>query len=467
MAAATQTEEEDYVPLKLVLNEERSKVLFAEAGKDFVDVLCSFLTFPLGTIARLVQKESNLEPVTVGCLNKLYQSVADLDKECLTKEIIKEMLLNPNYSLEDYCSTLKLNIDDTEPLKYYMCTSESFASPCDCKEMLTTSTACLDCKFRTTPVVILNKECNNGFVNDGATFIITDDLRVIPNSMDITTFVMLQNLGLKNTSSLKEMTVNVTKEKVLDLLKCSLVSKSTLTYLFLGIKPTLGRVSNNFSCGVEINDDIQITVKLVIRKTDGKILYAQGGHDFADFLISFLTFPLGGVARMFGGNFALGCIDVLYNSITTLDENMYFLTQEAKNRIVDPHLAPHFGLSKQILPICQARSWFYCHDDYYITCKSTYVSNFFGESMDRKTVWVESIVNNYVKGPRTYIVTDDLVVTECSPTSVLRLINHFETPLKDLKEKVINIGANECLSILKASLTSTSALTNGLGHLVV
>lgn len=280
--------------------------------------------------------------------------------------------------------------------------------------------------------------------------------------------------------------------QVLDLLKCSLVSKSSLTYLFLGIKPTLGWLLNNFSCGVEITNDIQIKVKLVIRKTDGKILYAQGGHDFADFLISFLTFPLGGVARMFGGNFALGCIDDLYDSITTLDEDMYFLTKEAKNRIVDPHLAPHFRLRRHILPILQARSIFYCYDDYYISCKDTDVSDSFGESMDKKCVWVESIVENYVKGPRSYIVTDDLVVTEYSPTSVLRLINHFQTPINNLKEKVINIGANEvvsniyayflyfflvlsnanvnlflqCLSILKASLSSTSALTNGLGHLV-
>jgi len=48
-----------------------------------------------------------------------------------------------------------------------------------------------------------------------------------------------------------------------------------------------------------------------------------------------------------------------------------------------------------------------------------------------------------VKGPKTYLATDDLVVTESSPTSVLHLINHFQTPLNDLKDKVINIGLNE------------------------
>jgi hypothetical protein len=42
----------------------KNKVVYAEAGKDFVDALFSFLTFPLGTIARLVAKEdSNMEAV--------------------------------------------------------------------------------------------------------------------------------------------------------------------------------------------------------------------------------------------------------------------------------------------------------------------------------------------------------------------------------------------------------------------
>ncbi|PNX80980.1 hypothetical protein L195_g036994 [Trifolium pratense] len=40
----------------------------------------------------------------------------------------------------------------------------------------------------------------------------------------------------------------------------------------------------------------------------------------------------------------------------------------------------------------------------------------------------------------------------------------MKVPLNDVEEMVINIGLKEGLSILKASLTSTSALTNGLKH---
>ncbi|WJX82877.1 hypothetical protein P8452_65586 [Trifolium repens] len=39
-------------------------------------------------------------------------------------------------------------------------------------------------------------------------------------------------------------------------------------------------------------------------------------------------------------------------------------------------------------------------------------------------------------------------------------------PLSDLEEMVIRIGVKEGLSILKASLTSSSALTNGLSQFI-
>jgi hypothetical protein len=223
---SSSTQSEVYVPLKLVVNQESNNVLFAEAGKDFVDVLFSFLTLPFGTITRLLQKESTMGSVTIGCINNLYQSVADLDKDCMKEEKGKEMLLQPHNSFEDYCSSLKLNIDDTEPTKYYKCIEGILQ--CDFVDVLSTSTKCPDddCWFGKTNVVGLETQFCNGFVKDGASFVITDDLRVMPNSMDITSFGMLQSFGIKHTSLVKEMIVNVTKEKVFYLLFRAL-------YLFL------------------------------------------------------------------------------------------------------------------------------------------------------------------------------------------------------------------------------------------
>jgi len=208
------TQAEEHVSLKLLLNEKGNKALFAEAGKDFVDILCSFLTFPLGTIARLVEKESGIGPVTVGCLNSLYHSVSDLGEEYMWSETTKQILLQPSNFAEDYCNTLKLNIDDTQPTKYFACTNSNV---CYYRDM-TSSTYKDKYKCRcghsfTLPVFL--KHFRQGFVNGVTTFVITDDLTIKPNCIDYTSFSLFQEFGIKNPSSVKEVVLNVTKEKVL------------------------------------------------------------------------------------------------------------------------------------------------------------------------------------------------------------------------------------------------------------
>jgi len=216
MAATATTQAEERVSLKLLLNENGNKVLFAEAGKDFVDILCSFLTMPLGTIARLVEKESSIRQVTVGCLNSLYQSVADLDEGCFSTETIKQMLLQPINSAEDYCNALKINIDDNQPTKYFTCWNFGGGSYHD---MITSTDKDKDkhkCQCgRSFILPVFLKPLPQGFVNGVATYVITDDLIVMPNCIDYTSFGLFKEFGIKNPSSVKEVVLNVTKEKVL------------------------------------------------------------------------------------------------------------------------------------------------------------------------------------------------------------------------------------------------------------
>ncbi|KAG5009857.1 hypothetical protein JHK87_018372 [Glycine soja] len=470
-----------HVSLKLVVNKETNKVVFAEAGKDFVDVLLSFLTFPLGTIARLVQKDSDVGPVQVGCLSSLYESVANLEKECLWTEACKEMLLQPRNSSEDYCRSLKLNIDDTEPTKHFMCTSNL---DCAYSQLSTYPNGRCACGFAMTTLVLVDDKVYKGFVNGGATFIVTDDLVVLPNTMD-TGLSFFQSCGVKCLSSVQTITLTVTKKKVLDLLKCSLLSKSTLTDLFLVKKPLLE--NSSFSPAVvENSSTIQIKIKLVMRKSDGKILFAEGEEDFADFLLSFLTLPLGGVVRMLGGYSSMGSVDGLYKSIADLNENKYLISEKVKNRLVDPGLAPQFQtkIANQMLPICeQISEYYYCYpfDHYteFIFRNQFYKTDYYEyenyEKFERYTRLVlvdpkssEGSIegNGYAKGPAMFMATDDLVVAPMSPISGLSLLSRLNIPLSDLKEKVVVIGIKEGFNILKASLISRSALTNGLSHLL-
>jgi len=241
--------------------------------------------------------------------------------------------------------------------------------------------------------------------------------------------------------------------QVLDLLKCSLLSKSCLTDLLLERKPTIHK-STFFSHSVENNSSIKLTLKLVIRKSDGKILFAQGDKDFADMVLSFLSFPLGGVVRKLGGNSCVGRIDGLYKSIADIKENVYFMSKAANNRVVDPHLLPLFKLRTQILPILRPSFLqYYCHYENFH--KGNIHALIFKASENRSSgrvlremvllypeTPIES-VEGFVKDPALYVVMDVLVVEPFSPISALNLLNRLNTPFSDPEEKVVTIGLKE------------------------
>ncbi|KAL8092238.1 hypothetical protein AgCh_034505 [Apium graveolens] len=65
------------IPLKVVIDKERKRVVFAEANNDFVDVLFSFLTLPMGTTVRLLSRHSGQSKrrVNFGSFENLYKSI--------------------------------------------------------------------------------------------------------------------------------------------------------------------------------------------------------------------------------------------------------------------------------------------------------------------------------------------------------------------------------------------------------
>jgi hypothetical protein len=201
---------------------------------------------------------------------------------------------------------------------------------------------------------------------------------------------------------------------------------------------------------VEISGNIQINLKLGIRKSDGKVLCAQGEQDFANLLLSFLTFPLGGINRIIGENCSLGSISGLYKTIAELNVNKYLMSKEAKNRLVDPCISPVLKLSKPILPILDAGVVEYYR--YYDILGNVNCVQFLKAGEDNSSVGnctrmklsnYEASNESYVKGPAMYVATDDLVIAPLSPISALGLLNRIKIPLNDLKEKVVTIGTKE------------------------
>ncbi|KAK2360971.1 hypothetical protein QL285_086186 [Trifolium repens] len=203
----------DHVPLTVFVDKEKSKVLYAEAGKDFVDVLLSFLTLPLGTIARLVAKDdSNIKAVQFGSITSLYQSVSDLDQQYLWSKTCKDMLLKPRNTTGSYCRKMKLNIDDIGPFQsYFRCENKN----CKIENRVCISflgnQKCICGKLLNQEIFLKLSELN-GFVKETSTFIVSDDLYVMPNNVG-TKLKILQNHGLNELDAIDKQTVNFSKNE--------------------------------------------------------------------------------------------------------------------------------------------------------------------------------------------------------------------------------------------------------------
>ncbi|GAU34161.1 hypothetical protein TSUD_162610 [Trifolium subterraneum] len=285
------------------------------------------------------------------------------------------------------CQHLKLNIDDTEKLRSFNCGDKG------CTRSM--KRTCMCCKNKHESWYTINWT-KRGFVPKTANFTVSDDLNVKPDNSSSSSVSLPKYLGCGDIDTIKIVTVEVTRKEILDLVMCSLFSETPLSNVFLSntleiqyAKPTNVLDLGDDNTGARlvrktvVAGDSKIEVKAMVRKSDNKILYVLGEEDFADLLLSFLTFPLGGIENMLNGNSGLDNIDNLFKSMVDLD--------------------PH----------------------------------------------------SYMKDPSTYMVTDELVITPGSSISSISFLNERKIRLSDLEERA--------LCLLKASLISKSALTDGLG----
>ncbi|KAK3137682.1 hypothetical protein QOZ80_5BG0455840 [Eleusine coracana subsp. coracana] len=78
------------ISLKLLVETKSKRVLFAEAGKEFVDFVFSLLTLPIGAVAKLVSAGT-----MHGSVGRLYQSVDHIGASYLLPGADKAELLQP------------------------------------------------------------------------------------------------------------------------------------------------------------------------------------------------------------------------------------------------------------------------------------------------------------------------------------------------------------------------------------
>ncbi|KAG7549173.1 hypothetical protein ISN45_Aa06g001000 [Arabidopsis thaliana x Arabidopsis arenosa] len=471
--------ENSVINLKLLIDEEKNKVVFAEAGRDFVDILFSFSTLPMGTIVRLLEMHQKSQAVAVGCFNNIYGSVVSMGMKHFSTEACKQMLLYPGSLNQEKCQKIKLKIDDSEATKCFMCPMFVRSGQCS-KGYSNFNTSRCSCGNLMDAVIQFQGEGGRGsvgkgveggvFVRSGHTsFIITDDLKVEVNSVG-STLNVLKDLGYADCDKLVEMILEVNLQEVATLLVCLFTSDTPLSDTFLKKKSSCGmkRIHKWPSPSLsedreETKADQTITLNAYVRKEEGSILYVECGEDFVDLLFSLLAMPLESVWEISGRGIILGCIGNLCKSFKDLSVDSG--REASAFKCVLPH---YYKCQKQLLnevvtthqPPTYYRFVSFSVDHFREYCLSENSGKRLVYDWD-KLVPVTSIdpkkpegndtaeSSGFVKRGTKFMVTDDLIITPSNSTSTIGFLKEKQTRLDEVEIRVINMTKEEVKSLSK------------------
>ena len=227
------------ISLKLLIDSKHNKVVFAEAGKDFVDFLLSLLALPVGTVIRLLTKST-----MIGCIANLYGSLEKLDesylqpnqnKDSILKQTITTQVTNPSFLLPDtkkpenrklyYCSNHPGYVSDIQNSVCSQCRSQGYGNTRymsqQVKFVVTNVSASTD-----TPA----SDQAGGYVKGLVTYMVTNDLSVSPMSM-VSVVGLLNKIEIKDFSVLEEKVVEFGIDEVqcffkfYSVLDCSILTR--------------------------------------------------------------------------------------------------------------------------------------------------------------------------------------------------------------------------------------------------
>ncbi|KAH7839392.1 hypothetical protein Vadar_003561 [Vaccinium darrowii] len=221
------------VSLKLLVDTKAKRVLFAEAGKDFVDFLFNLLHLPLATVVSLLRGQT-----MVGSLGNLYGSIQNLSETYFQSNQTKDYVLKPKAPFSaTQVPLLSLEGGTSSVKRYYTCPNRCYSTPCVSENA---RAICRNCRSSLSKemqyVAVENDKAavgEEGFVKGVVTYMVMDDLVVTPMST-ISSITMLNKFNVKDVGALEERVVQMGMPQGLKLLKVSLQSKTVLTSVFLG-----------------------------------------------------------------------------------------------------------------------------------------------------------------------------------------------------------------------------------------
>ncbi|KAH7537279.1 hypothetical protein FEM48_Zijuj03G0075900 [Ziziphus jujuba var. spinosa] len=197
--------------LKILIDTKGQRILFAEAGKDFVDFLFTLLSLPIGSVVGLLLSNST---GMAGSLGKLYKSIEP------SHELAAEKIYGCHNSRGSSCT----NYVSDDP--------RAICPQCGGKisrERIIVS--------HSEPEGEFSSADEGGYVKGVVTYMVMDDLEVKPMST-ISSLTMLRTFNVKDIADLEEKMISIGMDEGLKLLKASFQSKTVLTDVFLRMKAT-------------------------------------------------------------------------------------------------------------------------------------------------------------------------------------------------------------------------------------
>ncbi|KAK3160369.1 hypothetical protein QOZ80_1BG0058600 [Eleusine coracana subsp. coracana] len=251
-----------------------------------------------------------------------------------------------------------------------------------------------------------------------------------------------------------------------------------------------------------------LSLKLLIDRKAQRVLFAEASKDVVDFLFSFLALHVGSVVKLLGEEAMVGSVGNLYASVEKLDA-AYVQPGVAKDTLLRPTtLSPSVTTRSSLFrlpaptpaptPAASPKKFFRCNNGDRCNCQDGYYGNrhasFHNYVSDTRgttcpscggqmNTEVEFVLpagsapppvekassaggkKGFVQGIVTYTVLDNLTITPMSAISSITLLNTFEvTDLAALQEKTVQLGYDEGLQILKASLFHSKTVLTDVFH---
>lgn len=245
-----------------------------------------------------------------------------------------------------------------------------------------------------------------------------------------------------------------------------MLSKTPLTETLLNSSSVLGPNQECLDQTTGINrermmftsrGDGKICVKLFVSKTKEAVCFAEVDEHFTNLLFSFLTIPLGSIAKEMIDSPSIGCVHNLHLTVEGLDCVNYLISDKIRQLLLSPKIAPHFGFKKHLLGIDELVMRFYygTHEDrgmMLATDSSPFTSKFRGVEMEEFTLLDPKInhckkqiksSDGYLSRPAMFTVTDNLVIEPISSLLGLATLKEMNVPFNDIEERIVHVGRGE------------------------